>query len=110
LAYKAGKLTGRDQSRVQRWALGYFQFAEKRDHQDEFFEVKKVLHFILRATNNKLYEAVYPNTEVDDPDVVPGHTYDVDDLEGLERLLSKIDGLNTKTQASLDGNEWSEWR
>jgi hypothetical protein len=110
LAYKSGKLTGRDQSRIQRFALGYYQFAENRDRADRHFEVKRLLHFILRGTNSKLYELAYPSVEVDDPDVVPGHTYGVEDLEDLERLLTKLDRIGTKTQASLNGSgEWTEW-
>lgn len=108
MAYKTGKLTGRDQSRIQRFALGYYQFAEERDKADRHFEMKRLLHFILRGTNSKLYEMAYPSIEADDPDVIPGHTYGVDDLEGLEKLLSKIDGLQTKTQATLN-REWTEW-
>jgi hypothetical protein len=108
LAYKTGKLTGRGQSRIQRFALGYLQFSEERKQADQQFEIKRLLHFILRGTNNKLYELAYPSIEVDDPDVIPGHTYGVDDLEDLEKLLSKIDGLNTKTQASLN-REWTVW-
>lgn len=108
MAYKTGKLTGRDQSRIQRFALGYLQFSEERDRADSQFETKRLLHFILRGTNSKLYEMAYPGAEVDDPDVIPGHTYGVDDLEGLEKLLSRIDGLNTKTQATLN-REWTEW-
>jgi len=73
-----------------------------RDH-----EIKKLLHLILRGTNNKLYELAYPTIEVNDPDVIPGHTYGVEDLEGLESLVTKLGQLSTKTQASLD--EWSEW-
>jgi hypothetical protein len=109
LAYKAGKLTGKQQSRIQRWALGYYQYADKRDRADSEYEIKKLLHLILRGTNNKLYDFAFPSPEVNDPDVIPGHTYGVDDLEGLEKLLSKIDGLSTRTQADLN-DEWSEWR
>jgi hypothetical protein len=110
LAYKSGKLTDRDQSVLQRWALAYHQFSEKRDQYDRHFEVKKLLHLILRGVNNKLYEVAFPSIEVDDPDVTPGHTYGVDDLEGLEKLIGNIDRMTTKTQASLDSTEWSEWR
>ncbi len=109
MAYKAGKLTGKEQSKIQRFALGYLQFAEDRDRSDRHFEVKRLLHFILRGTNSKLYELAYPSVEVDDPDVVPGHTYGVDDLEDLESLLKKIDRFSTKTQADLNHSEWTEW-
>lgn len=109
MAYKSGRLTGRDQSRIQRFALGYFQFSEERDRADRQYEVTRLLHFILRGTDSKLYELAYPSIEVDDPDVIPGHTYGVDDLEDLEKLLSRIDGLNTKTQADLN-REWTDWR
>lgn len=109
MAYKSGRLTGRDQSKIQRWALGYHQYSEKRDRADSQFEIKKLLHFILRGTNQKLYEVAFPSAEVNDPDVIPGHTYGVDDLEGLEKMLKGIDGIKTKTQSSLDGSEWSEW-
>jgi len=105
-----GKLTGPDQSRIQRRALEYYQYAQSRDKADEQFEIKKLLHFILRGTNNKLYEFAFPSIESDDPDVIPGHTYGVDDLEDFEKLLKKLDGLSTKTQANLDGDKWSEWR
>lgn len=110
MAFKAGKLTGPDQSRVQRWALGYYQFSETRERLDRHHEVTKLLHLLLRGTNSKLYDVAYPSVEVDDPDVIPGHSYGVDDLEGLERLLNKIDGMTSKTQADLDGSEWTEWR
>lgn len=68
------------------------------------------MHFILRGTNSKLYELAFPEIEVSDPDVIPGHTYGVDDLEGLEKLITKLDQFSTKTQAELDGVEWTEWR
>jgi len=110
LAYESGKLTGKDQSRVQRFALGYHQFAKNRVRADEHFEIKRLLHFILRGTDSKLYELAYPSIESDDPDVTPGHTYGVEDLEDLERLLAKLDRIGTKTQVQLSGNEWSEWR
>jgi len=110
LAFKSGRLTGRDQSRIQRWALGYHQFCEIRDRADNHFEIKRLLHFILRGTNSKLYELAYPSIEVDDPDVVPGHTYGVEDLEDLERLLEKLDRIGTKTQVQLNGREWTDWR
>jgi len=109
LAYRSGKLTGTNQSRIQRWALAYQQYAERREQSDQYSEIRKLLHFILRGTDNKLYEAAYPRIEADDPDVIPGHTYGVDDLEGLEKLLRDIGGVTTKTQASLGGDEWSEW-
>jgi hypothetical protein len=110
LAYKSGRLTGRDQSRVQRWALGYQQYAERLIQADQYDEIRKVLHFILRANDAKIYELAFPRIEVNDPDVVPGHSYGVDDLEGLEKLLRKIDGMQTKSQADLNGTEWTEWR
>ena len=110
MAYKSGKLTGKNQSRIQRWALGYYQYLERREQSDQFFEIKKLLHFILRGTNSKLYELAYPSIEVNDPDVIPGHTYGVEDLEGLEKLLTKIDVIGKKTQAELDRSEWTEWR
>lgn len=112
MAYKSGHLTGRDQSRIQRFALGYLQFSEERDQSDRFFEIKKLLHYILRGTDGKLYEAAYPSIEVDDPDVIPGHTYGVEDLEGLEKLITRMGTLRSSTQAALngDGDEWSEWR
>jgi hypothetical protein len=111
LAYRSGKLTGKDQSRIQRWALGYYQFSEKREQADRDFEIKKLLHFILRGTSKELYEVAFPRVEVDDPDVIPGHTYGVDDLEDMEKLLEKIGTLHTKSQASLNGgSEWTEWR
>lgn len=109
MAYRAGKLTGKDQSRIQRWALGYFQFAEERNRADRQFEVTKLLHFILRGTDSKLYDIAFPRAEVDDPDVIPGHSYGVDDLEGLENLLAKMDALSTRTQASLNKSEWTDW-
>ena len=111
MAYESGKLTGEDQSKIQRWALGYYKFSEKREQADRDYELKKMLHFLLRATSREFYNAVFPSVEVDDPDVVPGHTYSVDDLEGLEKLLDKIGLLQTKTQASLNGSgDWTEWR
>lgn len=110
MAYRAGKLTGKDQSKIQKFALYYHQFAENRDKDDRHFEIKRLLHFILRGTNNKLYELAYPSVEVDDPDVIPGHTYGVEDLEDIERLLTKLDQVGVKTQAKLDSEEWSAWR
>lgn len=110
MAFKAGKLTGPDQSRIQRWALGYYQFSETRESLERHHETNKLLHLLLRATNNKLYELAFPTPEINDPDVIPGHSYGVDDLEGLEKLLSKIDGMTSKTQADLNGSEWTEWR
>lgn len=110
MAFKSGNLTGRDQSRIQRWALAYHQFSDRRERSDRHYEINKLLHFILRGINPKLHEAAFPSVESDDPDVIPGHTYGVDDLEGLEKLLKNIDGLTTKTQTSLDDTEWSEWR
>ena len=110
MAYKSGHLTNKDQSRIQRFALGYLQFSEERDQADRLFDIKKLLHFILRGTDAKLYEIAYPRVEVNDPDVIPGHTYGVEDLPDLEKLIEKMGMLNTKTQASLNGNEWSEWR
>lgn len=110
MAYKSGKLTNKEQSRIQRFALGYYQYAENRDRADRHYEIKKLLHFILRGTDTKLYDFAFPSVEVDDPDVIPGHTYGVEDLEGLEKLLQKIDQVGTRTQASLDRPEWTEWR
>lgn len=110
MAYESGRLTGKDQSRIQRWALGYHQYAKRLDGVDQYSEIRKALHFILRATDSKLYELAFPRVEVDDPDVVPGHTYGVEDLEGLEKLLKSIDGMQTKTQAQLSGDEWTDWR
>ena len=109
MAYESGILTGKDQSRIQRWALAYHKYAERKDQSEQFSEIRKLLHFILRGTSSKLYDVAYPSAEADDPDLIPGHTYGVDDLEGLEKLLSKIDRVATKTQASLNGNEWSDW-
>lgn len=109
MAYKSGKLTGPDQSRIQRYALGYYQFSKDRDEADRYFEIKKLLHFILRGTNEKLYELAYPSIEVNDPDVVPGHTYGVEDLEDLEKLLTRLDRMGRKTQAALDKSEWTSW-
>lgn len=102
-------MTGPDQSRFQRWALSYHHYAEKRDRSDEFFELKKLLHLILRGTDDKLYAAAFPSVEVEDPDVIPGHTYGVDDLEDIERMLQKLDVIGHKTQAQLDPSEWSDW-
>lgn len=111
MAYKSGRLTGKNQSRIQRWALGYHQYAERLDDFDKYSEIRKVLHFILRATDRNLYELAFPTIEVDDPDVIPGHTYGVEDLEGLEKLLKNIDGLHLKTQAQLNGGDnWTDWR
>lgn len=110
MAYESGNLTGRDQSLIQRWALGYHRYAEKRDSTERYSEIRKLLHFILRGTNGKLYELAYPQVEVNDPDVVPGHTYGVDDLEGLENLIKDIGGMQTRTQTDLGRDEWSEWR
>jgi len=109
LAYKAGRLTGKDQSRIQRWALGYYQYCEKRDQADRDYETNRLLHFILRGIDHKLYEVAYPSIEVDDPDVIPGHTYGVEDLDSLEKVLKSLDSLNTKTQASIAKREWTEW-
>lgn len=109
MAYKSGKLTGPDQSRFQRWALGYYQFSEMREKLDKHHEITKLLHLILRGTDKSLYELAYPSPEVNDPDVIPGHTYGVEDLEDLEKLLDKIDGLKTKKQTSLGRTEWTEW-
>jgi hypothetical protein len=109
LAYKCGKLTGPYQSRVQKWALSYFQFSEKREQADNLFEIKQLLHHILRGTNDKLYAVAYPSVEVDDADVIPGHTYGVDDLEDMERLITKLGVLGQKTQVQSVPSEWSEW-
>lgn len=110
MAYKAGKLTGEDQSRIQRWALGYYQYRETRDRNDRQNEIEKLLHYILRGTNSKLYDIAFPTPESDDPDLVPGHSYGVDDLEDLEVLVKKLGQMNTKTQATLNKTEWTEWR
>jgi len=110
LAYKTGTLTGKDQSRLQRWALGYFQYMEMRDRNERQFDIEKLLRFILRGTDSKLYDFAFPRPETNDPDLIPGHSYGVDDLEGFEQLLKNIDALSTKTQSSLNKNEWSEWR
>lgn len=109
MAYESGNITRGNQSIIQRWALGYYQYSKKRDETERYSEVRKLLHFILRGTNDKLYELAYPRVEVDDPDVIPGHTYGVDDLEDLERLIKNIDGMQTKTQTELGRGEWSEW-
>lgn len=110
MAYKAGRLTTKDQSKIQRWALGYQQYVENRDSADRHYEVTRLLHFILRGTNSKLYDLAFPHAESDDPDLVPGHSYGVDDLEGFEKLLKQLDQMGTKTQASLNKSEWTEWR
>ncbi|HEY6020552.1 MAG TPA: hypothetical protein VIY48_11885 [Candidatus Paceibacterota bacterium] len=81
---------------------------ENRDRADRDFEIKKLLHFILRGTNSKLYDLAFPNIEVDDPDVIPGHTYGVEDLEGLEKLLSGIGLTKSRTMAD-PGKSWTEW-
>lgn len=85
-------------------------YSEKREKTERYSEIRKLLHFILRGTNDKLYSLAYPRVEDDDPDVVPGHTYGVDDLEGLERLIKKIDGMQTKSASELGQDEWSKWR
>lgn len=110
MAYESGRLTGKNQSRVQRWALGYHKYATRLIHVDEYDEIRKVLHFILRGTDAKLYELAFPRVEVNDPDVVPGHSYGVDDLEGMEKLLRKLDRMQTKSQIELASNEWTDWR
>lgn len=111
MAYRSGNLAGSGQTQFQRWALAYYQFSEKREMLARHFEFKNLLHLILRGTNDKLYDLAFPRVEVDDPDVDPSHTYGVEDLEDLEKLLGNIDGLITKTQASLDSSiQWSEWR
>jgi len=56
-----------------------------------------------------LYDVAYPNIESDDPDIIPGHTYEAEDLEGLERLLKKLDQIGTKSQAQLNKDEWTPW-
>lgn len=110
MAYKSGKLTGRDQSRVQRFALGYYQYAENRNRADREYEVSRLLHLILKGTNQALYEAAFPRIEVDDPDVIPGHTYGVEDLEDLGKLIERMGSMQTKSLEQLNGKEWSEWR
>jgi len=110
LAYESGRLSGKDQSQIQRWALGYHLFSRNRDESDKSFEIKKILHLILRGTNSKLYDLAYPTIEANDPDVIPGHTYGVDELPELEKLIQRLDNLSTKTQAQLDKEEWTPWR
>lgn len=110
MAYKAGKLTSHDQSRIQRWALGYYQYREIRDQNDRQSEIEKLLHFILRGTDKVLYGIAFPRPEDDDPDLVEGHSYGVDDLEDLEKLVKKLGQMSTKTQAALNKTEWTEWR
>lgn len=110
MAFKGGRLTGKDQSRIQRWALGYYQYTEKRDQSEREYETNKLLHLILKATNSKLYDLAYPNIESDDPDVIPGHTYGVEDLEGLEKLIASLDSVRSTTQTSLDKDSWTDWR
>lgn len=81
---------------------------ESRDKADQQYEIKKLLHLILRGTNNKLYEMAFPHDEVDDPDVIPGHSYGVEDLEDLEKLLSGIGLTKSRTMAD-SGKSWTEW-
>ena len=101
MAYKGGRLVGPDQSRIQRWGLGYHQYMDRRDSFDQFAEVKKLLHYILLGTNQKLYESVYPSVEVNDPDVIPGHSYGVEDLGDLENIIKKMGSMGTMTPSDI---------
>ena len=109
MAYKDGKLSGRRQTRIQRWALGYALFMEKRDHSDEKFEIVKLLHYLLRAQNARFYEDVFPQAVPADPDALPGQTYTVDELEDMEKRVMEIASKRTVSQSKLDKTEWTDW-
>lgn len=112
MAYRQGQLTHKAQSRVQRWALGYYHFSQIRDKKEDNFQIQKMLHLILRASHPKFYAEIFPENILQDPDALPGQTYTADDLEGIEKLLSFVNDKRRISQKKLDAGEDGDgvWR
>lgn len=109
LAFTDGKLTGKGKTRLQRWALGYHVFMEKRDKSEDQFEIIKLLHYLLRVKDQKFYDEVFPSSMPADPDAIPGQTYTVDQLEEMEQRVKEMMARKNVSQSRLNRAEWTDW-